>query len=92
MNLTPACSERTDWLVKMVDCMSSHLLHLVLPKETLLNMDFQKDEDFYWDLIYNEKDFKDNNNYNKNQKLEIEGFKANIKKERNLDKKYHQLV
>ena len=90
VNLSPACAERTEWLTEMLDDMSYGLLKLVLPIEWTNKIN-DKQVKHQWELIFNEKDnLKDNNvfiNSNLN-KLEIEGTKVDVKREKILDKKY----
>lgn len=94
VNLSPACSERTDWLTEMLDDMAYGLLNIVLPSEWIDKSNKQP-KNYFWELIFNEKDINKENiaviNSNLN-KLEIEGTKLDIKKEKNLDKKYYSLM
>ena len=108
VNLSPACNERTEWLTEMLDDMTYGLLKIVLPQETIGKTDKniidlpqessgknEKNMKYSWELIYNEKDqMKDNIviiNSNLN-KLEIEGVKVDVKKEKNIDKRYFSLM
>lgn len=94
VNLSPACSERTEWLTEMLDDMAYGLLNIVLPSEWLDKIN-KHPKNYFWELIFNEKDTNKENiaviNSNLN-KLEIEGTKLDIKKEKNIDKKYYSLM
>ena len=93
VNLSPACAERTEWLTEMLDDMASGLLKIVLPSDCISGKDRQNK--YHWEQIFNEKeDVKDNNvviNSNLN-KLEVEGVKIDMRKEKNIDKKYLTLM
>jgi len=93
VNLSPACAERTEWLTQMLDDMAYGLLNIVLPQEWVNSK--EREVKFNWEMIFNEKeDVKENNvviNSNLN-KLEIEGVKMDMKKEKNIDKKYFTLM
>lgn len=93
VNLSPACAERTEWLSEMLDDMGYGMLQIVLPNEWLNK--YNKSVKYSWELIFNERDLNKENNViiNSNlNKLEIEGFKLDIKKEKNVDKKYYSLM
>ena len=93
VNLSPACAERTEWLTEMLDDMAFGLLKIALPSDWISGKDRQTKH--YWEQIFNEKeDVKDNNvviNSNLN-KLEVEGVKIDMRKEKNIDKKYLTLM
>lgn len=101
VNLSPACNERSEFLVEMLDNMALDLLKIVIPKNVLemkQSCDAQKDKQtYFWELIHNgEKEVKEKNCFNQQNdleiKLEINGFKIDARKEKNLDRKYFRYM
>ena len=95
VNLSPACNERTEWLSHMLDDMAFGLLKIVLPSEWTLGIK-GKQMEHKWELVYSEKDWGNKGNNvvigSDLNKLGVEGVKIDVKKERNLDKRYFLLV
>ena len=104
VNLSPACTERTPWLMNMLDHMSMEMLKLVLPQHYLQNpmqrnkratgeSFYQSSErtDYSWDLIYKEVGARENKEIlgGANTGLEVVGAKLNWKKDQELDKKFN---
>lgn len=96
VNLSPACNERTEWLSEMLDDMSIGLVKIVLPGDwTQNNKEGRRKNE--WEIIYSEKENygRDNNIVfidSNVKRLEVEGVKIDVKKEKNLDKRYFLLV
>ena len=103
VNLSPACTERTPWLSEMLDHMAEGMLKLVLPKSVLSTEEVpdtdvvslpQKSE-YQWELIHSAEEIGGNIDANGKivtGELEIIGVKANIKKEKDLDKQYFRYM
>lgn len=95
VNLSPACNERTEWLSHMLDDMAFGLLKIVLPSEWTMGIK-GKQMEHKWELVYSEKDWGNKGNNvvigSDLNKLGVEGVKIDVKKERNLDKRYFLLV
>lgn len=153
VNLSPACSERTDWLTNMLEDMSLGMFEIILGNEMIgKNEEVEKkgerrkeggieiidkgfegaeegreEEDgggtkkeevggkeertkekggkleklrrkYFWELIYDENNSNYNEGLNMNganpflNKLEIEGVKADLKKEKKIDQHYHRTM
>lgn len=103
VNLSPACAERTPWLTEMLDYMTEGMLKIVLPKTVLAtdevpdpdSVELPKKDKYQWELIYTGEDVggvANGNNIMIANDLEILGTKADIKKEKDLDKLYHQYM
>jgi len=103
VNLSPACTERTPWLIEMLDEMAEGLLKCILPADYLQVMeDSTQGKEINEDNVAIKKE-KGQEKYSweliykaeaqkdvgvNNLNLEIAGMKANIKKEQEIDRKY----
>jgi len=103
VNLSPACAERTPWLIDMLNKMATGLLELVLPLQFLAkpqgNSQFSNEnefedeynhKDYSWDLIFKGDEMerpKKDGVANGNLMLEVVGNKLNWKKDQDFDKK-----
>lgn len=70
--------------------MAVGLLNIVMPSQFFPNGTQTEEmfENYCWELLYKERDVKDVNPL-VNMKFEVEGVKANIVKEKQLDRKYY---
>ncbi|CAD8203666.1 unnamed protein product [Paramecium pentaurelia] len=81
VNLSPACSERADWLHEMLDSMAESMFNIIFGDE------FIRPKKYYYELLIDEQQTYNNQQQNDNQ-LELWGQKCNIKREKMIDKRY----
>jgi tubulin monoglycylase TTLL3/8 len=94
VNLSPACSERTEWITETLDCMGEGLLKIVLDGGTqgpLYNqsMGLQRElkgDTQEWVMLF--KGVKNEDVGNLNVNLEIIGEKFNLKREKMMEKRF----
>ena len=94
VNLSPACAERTDWITETLDLMGDGILKIVLDGQAQVPVYSQmmkaqreiKGNTQEWVMIFKGVACEDSNNIKCN--LEIIGEKFNIKREKNMERKY----
>jgi len=105
VNLSPACAERTPWLVDMLNKMAIGMLELVLPLQFLerhkenyqINTETEiedkyQNKDYSWDLIFKGEEVelqRKEGTGNGTPALEVVGSKLNWKKDQEFDNKYN---
>jgi Tubulin-tyrosine ligase family/IQ calmodulin-binding motif len=95
VNLSPACSERTDWLVETLDSMADGLLNIVLNQafyEPIYDKSLNVVRDIVgntqeWVLLYRGENTGEELFMTKTS-LEVHGEKFNVKREKNNEKRY----
>lgn len=94
VNLSPACAERTDWISETLDFMGEGILKIVLdtqPQVPVYNQMMKPQREIKgntqeWVMIFKGVTCEDFNNIKCN--LEIIGEKFNVKREKNLERRY----
>lgn len=95
VNLSPACAERSEWITQTLDSMGEGILSIVLDtitQEPLYNSDLLPQKPLIgdsqeWVLLYKGENNMEEISYTKVQ-LEIIGEKFNLKREKNLERKF----
>jgi hypothetical protein len=84
VNLSPACTERSDWLRDMLDDMTEGMMKIVLANE-----DFSQPQRYFWErLVYEDLPPPVAASANNQEVfLEINGQKCSCKRERIIDRK-----
>jgi len=98
VNLSPACAERTPWLTTMLDSMGDGLLSVVLDGERakpVVGVDGKwgypegfKVDTFEWLCLYRGEEIPGEGKEQPPCSLEILGEKVNLRRERQLEKKF----